>query len=188
MKVTIKQILESQQKTSKAGKPYTVTTFQGDDDKLYKDVFGKFEVGQIVEGEWKETDYGTKFEVARGASTNRFTESPEKQASIERQHALSQAVTYVLGKGEEVTGKHVIQVATFFHAFTSGKSNVTTTPEELLSIMNGTKTVEDTKVAPSKEIEGKVEAKTMEVKQGDLDEEEIDLSDVDFGVGEDEQN
>lgn len=188
MKVTIKQILESQQKTSKAGKPYTVTTFQGDDDKLYKDVFGKFEVGQIVEGEWKETDYGTKFEVARSASTNRFTESPEKQASIERQHALTQALTYVLGKGEEVTGKHVIQVATFFHAFTSGKSNVTTTPEELLSIMNGTKTVEEPKTAPGVVFDGKSTIKTKK----DIDEEThpddgdpIDLSDVE---GFDEQN
>lgn len=68
MKVKIDKVLESVDKTSKSNKPYTLTTFTDTDGKLYKDVYGKFEAGQEVEGEWKTDDYGTKFEVAKSNS------------------------------------------------------------------------------------------------------------------------
>ncbi|MBA2706124.1 MAG: hypothetical protein H0U60_20000 [Blastocatellia bacterium] len=137
MQVIVKQILETQQKTSKAGKAYTVTTFQGEDDKLYKDMFGKFEVGQSLEGEWKDTEYGLKFEVVKPAfsGSGGRQDNPETQAAIIRQNSLTNAVNYVLGKAAYMTqeeaikfisGKEVIEVATYFAKYSKGEITVVT--------------------------------------------------------------
>jgi hypothetical protein len=93
MKVIVSEVLYDEQKTSKNNKQYTVTTFKDAEGTLYKEVYGKFTVGQEVEGEWKDTQYGRKFEVARsGGFTGGRTSSPEERASIERQSALKAAV------------------------------------------------------------------------------------------------
>src|ERR1035437_8455397 len=99
MKVVIKEVLEVADKTSKAGKSYKLTTFKGEDDKLYRDVYGELKVGQELEGEWKTDQYGTKFEVARSGGGGFGGKSdPERQGSIERQNSLSNAVAFCLGK------------------------------------------------------------------------------------------
>jgi len=120
MLVKVKQLLESAQRTSKAGKQYTLTTFMGEDEKLYKDVYGTFTVGQEVNGEWKTDDYGTKFEVAR-ATGGGFGKSPEQQASIVRQHSQEMALRYATLKGKtDITFKELQIVIDWFEADTKG--------------------------------------------------------------------
>lgn len=120
MQVKIKQILETTPRTSKAGKQYTLTTFMGEDEKLYKDVYGTFTVGQEVEGEWKTDDFGTKFEVAKKGFGG-FGKSPEQQASIVRQHSQEMALRYSQLKGKtDITFKDLQIVIDWFEADTKG--------------------------------------------------------------------
>lgn len=92
MKVTVKQILTVEEKTSKAGKTYKLTSFLGEDGQFYKDVYGALEVGKEYEGEMKDG----KFEIARsfGGFGGR-SQDPATRASIERQSALKAAVEAV---------------------------------------------------------------------------------------------
>lgn len=104
MKVKVKTIPEGGvvEKISKTtNRPYHLTTFIGEDDTLYQEVYGKYEVGQEIEGEWKDTKWGKKFEIARpegsgGANRGGYRgKTPEEMESIERQSSLSVAATVV---------------------------------------------------------------------------------------------
>jgi hypothetical protein len=141
MKVKIIEVLETINKTSKAGKSYSVTTFKGDDGKLYKDIFGKLETGAEVEGEWKQTEWGEKFEITRqqGGGNGRYND-PETGKQIIRQNALTNAVAFCTAKAQMqeakegikyLSGKQVIQVATYFAAYSQGKATVVMTPAEI---------------------------------------------------------
>jgi hypothetical protein len=149
MTVKIKQVVECISKTSKAGKPYTLTSFMSEDGKFYKEVYGKFEVGQEIEGEWKKDDYGNdRFEVARqgGQYSKARFEDPAKQGSIERQNALSNAITYCTAKAQllagktkvsidaQLSGKHIIEVAALFSAYNAGKITPDMTPDVIAKI------------------------------------------------------
>lgn len=147
MQVKVKQVLESSSKVSKANKPYTVTTFLGEDDVLYKDVFGKFEVGQQVEGEWEDGEYGKKFKVARPAAGGRsFGKSPEERASIEWQSARRDALDYIVAKAnlllqlgkpkeaeKELSGAHWLEVTIYAKKFSEGNLPVPDTKKPVQS-------------------------------------------------------
>lgn len=88
-------------------------------------VFGHIENGQ----------YGKKFKKVSqgGGGGGGFRgESPEKQANISRQNALTNAVSYCIAKANMMTkekavayltGKQIVEVAKYFTDFTSGKLN-----------------------------------------------------------------
>ena len=139
MKVVIKEVLEVADKMSKANKPYKLTTFKGEDDKLYRDVYGELKVGAELEGEWVTDNYGTKFKLATsggGGSRN----DPERQGSIERQNSLSNAVAYCTAKAnlmeqkealKYLSGKKIVQVATYFKRYNEGKVTCVMNPAEI---------------------------------------------------------
>jgi hypothetical protein len=141
MKVKIEKVLEVEQKTSKAGKSYPLSTFTDSEGKLYKEVYGEFKDGQEIEGEWKTDQYGTKFEVARtagGGSRN----DPAVQRNIIRQNSLTNAVAYCTAKAgymeqkdalKYLSCKEIIQVATYFAKYSEGLITVVTenAPKEL---------------------------------------------------------
>lgn len=135
MNITVKQVIDSEEKTSKAGKPYTVTTFLGDDGEVYKNVFGKFEAGQVVTGDWVDSDYGRQFKVSMPPKAGFKKDDPQTQKQIIRQNSLTNAVNYVLGKAAHmekkealdfISGKEVIQVATYFAKYSEGTETVVT--------------------------------------------------------------
>lgn len=177
MIVKVKDVLGSEQKVSKANKPYTVTTFLGDDGEVYKNIFGKFEVGQEVSGEWvDDPTYGRQFKVSQAPKSGGFTkkDDPTTQKQIIRQNSLTNAVNYVLGKAqfmskEEalkfISGKEVIQVATYFAKYSEGEVTVVTEKEE-------------PKEAPKQAVDW--EARVAEATSNRDEVEEIDLSDVPF--------
>ena len=106
-----------------------------------------------------------------------YEEPGDRQSSIERQNALTNAVTYCTEKAsfltginepekaeQELTGKHIVQVATYFHKFTSGKIVASMSPDEIAEQFGYVRTVEDIVSEP---------LPTM------ID-EEIDISDLPF--------
>jgi hypothetical protein len=98
MKVTVSKILQSEEKTSKQGRKYTVTTFMDTAGEFYANVYGKFTEGQEVDGEWTtDTNGNKKFEVAKpaGGFGGSRAADPATRASIERQSALKAAVDLV---------------------------------------------------------------------------------------------
>lgn len=144
MRVKIKEVLEVADKTSKASKPYKLTTFKGEDDKLYRDVYGELQIGQELEGEWKTDQYGTKFEVARSGGGGGSRNDPQRQSSIEWQSARRDAVDYCIAKSrllfdlkktkeaeEELSGKHIFQVALYFKGIETGATQLKNKKEEL---------------------------------------------------------
>lgn len=138
MNVKVAHIVSSEQKTSKAGKPYTITTFVGEDGVTYPNIFGRFEVGQDVQGDWKDTEYGRKFEVVKQVPSFSKKDDPQTQKQIIRQNSLTNAVNFVLGKAQfmdkekalnYITGKEIIQVATYFAKYSEGAITVVTENE-----------------------------------------------------------
>ena len=70
MKVKVAKVLEKQNKVSKTtNRTYLLTTFNDEDGKYYKEVYGDLNEGQEVDGEWKKDSYGNdKFEITRQSS------------------------------------------------------------------------------------------------------------------------
>lgn len=141
MKVKIKQVLEVSDRMSKANKPYKLTTFMGEDGKLYKDVYGDLKEGSEIEGEWKTDNFGTKFEIAKSGFGGKS--DPERQTSIERQNSLSNAVSYCVAKAnlmdkkdalKYLSGKEIIQVATYFKRYNEGKVTCVMEPLEIAEV------------------------------------------------------
>lgn len=131
------------------------TDEQGAIHKFYKSVKPPkvLKVGDTLSGklEQKEGDGYTYYKFTADPVAYKAggggQESPEKQASIERQHSLTAAITYCTTKAnilaqmgkleealEEMQGKHVIQVATYLAGYSSGKFNITMTPEEIAKV------------------------------------------------------
>ncbi|HZO90888.1 MAG TPA: hypothetical protein VFB38_21355 [Chthonomonadaceae bacterium] len=83
--------------------------------------------------------------VAQGGGSGKgASESPERQASIERQNSLSNAIAYCKAKADlllaakrpeealqALTGTHVLQVALYFQHYNSGKLTLRMGPEEI---------------------------------------------------------
>jgi len=98
--------------------------------------------GSKIEGAIEQSTWGPKFkkvQKAFGGGGGR-QQDPEVQNYIIRQNALTNAVAYVLGKAaymkqpealEFISGKEIIQVATYFSAYSRGKVTVTMTPDEI---------------------------------------------------------
>ncbi len=141
MKITITEILFTEEKTSNAGKQYTLTTFKDQTGAIYKDVYGKFTQGQEVTGEWKDDPkFGRKFEVQRapyagGGGGGGRQPDPETRGSIERQTALKAAVEATaqmtqLSKTPELTDSqyidYIIANAKKFTAFLQNQTPGTT--------------------------------------------------------------
>lgn len=103
--------------------------------------------GTEIEGELTNTQYGLKFKKAQkvftgGAYTGpkKSPETPEKQGSIERQNALTNAVNFCVSKAnlleqpeavKYLTGKQIIEVATYFKMYNEGKVSIVMTPTEV---------------------------------------------------------
>lgn len=101
--------------------------------------------GTEIEGELTNSQYGLKFKKAQkftggGYSVGAKTEAPEKQGSIERQNALTNAVHFCVSKAnlleqpeavKYLSGKQIIEVATYFKKYNEGKISIVMTPEEV---------------------------------------------------------
>jgi hypothetical protein len=72
MKVIAQEIINLEDKMSKAGRPYKTTDFKGNDGKLYKDIYGEIKQGQEVEGEWKDEGYGMRFKITQPERSGGF--------------------------------------------------------------------------------------------------------------------
>jgi hypothetical protein len=138
MKVTVAEIAFTEEKTSKAGKQYTLTTFKDETGKLYKDVYGKLNQGDVVEGEWKKDTYGNdKFEINRpaGGFGGGRAADPATRASIERQSALKAAVeavhnyTTVYGLEEKLTlNAYANRIVNLTRVFAEASAGATPAP------------------------------------------------------------
>jgi len=152
MKYTIKLAAPTGSFTTKAGKTMNkyMCTFVDETGKEEMAEFSVFEGQPVpsgeVEGDIEMTNYGPRFNKARGGGGGNWGkgESPEKQASIERQNALTNAIQYCTTKAnillankeyakamEEMQGQHILQVATYFGQFNNGKVIVSMTAEEV---------------------------------------------------------
>lgn len=96
--------------------------------------------GDKLFGHFEDSQWGKKFKKGRPmlAGGGR-TENPERQASIERQNALTNAVNYCVAKAgmmdkkdglKWLTGKEVIQVATYFARYSKGLVTVVNMNDE----------------------------------------------------------
>lgn len=92
--------------------------------------------GEAIRGTIEETKYGNKFKREQGIVGGSFGgrgRSQEERDEIMRQHALSQAIIYITEKAKYlsqkdalkfITGKEVLQVASYFHRYTRGAETV----------------------------------------------------------------
>lgn len=113
--------------------------------------FGKKEcpvtVGQTYEGEVTSNNYGKSFRMKKAGGGGKNNESPEKQASIERQNSLTNSINYCTAKAqvliamgkleaaeEELSGKHILQVATYFAGYNNGKLTIVMKPNEIAKV------------------------------------------------------
>ncbi len=101
-------------------------------------------VGATLEGEIKTDKWGRKFKKAQqGYSGSNGKSDPQTQAQIIRQNSLTNAVAFVLGKAQHmdkkeaidyISGKKVVQVATFFARYSKGEETVVTVNEDKQSV------------------------------------------------------
>lgn len=117
-------------------KIYEVIDDQGNTFKTWNEQIGTATKGSELEVKTytkpgKDGETESWADLPRGLG--RSGKSPEERASIERQNALTNAVNYCTSKSqflekkqalEELTGKHVIEVAHYFQKFTSGSMTV----------------------------------------------------------------
>lgn len=151
MEIKVAEVLETITKTSKAGKPYPLSTFKGEDGKLYKDMYGKFTVGQVLNGEWKDTEYGAKFVIDKPAGgSSGFTprgSNPDERKSIERQVCLKAAVEIATAKinigDKQMSPAKVLGIADQFVAWLTDHKVVPNTVEEILAVSDPEAPTED---------------------------------------------
>lgn len=94
--------------------------------------------GDVITGTIEEGPYGRKFkkESQSGGFGGNGKPDPATQKAIIRQNALTNAVNYCIAKTQsdktyELSGKHIVEVATFFSKYSLGEITVTMTPEEI---------------------------------------------------------
>jgi hypothetical protein len=95
-------------------------------------------VGSMIEGEITTTQYGNKFRKARAFSgpTGNGHNDPNTRKEIIRQNSLTNAVNYCIAKAKltkdikYLTGKEVVQVATYFAKYSLGDITVVTEAEK----------------------------------------------------------
>lgn len=96
--------------------------------------------GDTLDGTIEDTQYGPKFRKTKQAGGfGGQAYNPEREASIIRQNSLTNAVAYCLGKANLMTkeaglkwlsGKEVLQVATYFARYSKGAVTVVTEAEK----------------------------------------------------------
>jgi len=126
----VKKILGTKNIPKKDGTgTFPVHNVLSEDDQVF-DYVGVLNEGQTIEGYIEETKYGKKFKAAGTANNpGGRREDPNRQASIERQNALNNAIAYATAKAglmdktkatAYLTGKQVIETAFYFLKFTQG--------------------------------------------------------------------
>jgi len=88
-------------------------------------------VGDTIEGEIITDKYGRKFKKAQRFSGGNGKSDPATQRAIIRQNALTNAVNYCIAKAtlkkdpdKYLTGKEVLQVATYFARYSNGVETI----------------------------------------------------------------
>jgi len=130
--------------------------------------------GDILEGEIESTQHGKRFKKAR-VGGGRFND-PQTRMEIIRQNALTNAVNFCVAKAtlkkdpEYLSGKQVVQVATYFAKYSGGKVTVMMSPEEIAKEFGYKQEPE-----PEPEAESEPEEEPEETKQ-----EEFNLDEIPF--------
>lgn len=118
------------QKQTKSGK--TIYQYIGtvDGDLQTFDSFAQYAEGSEVDGTVEETQWGKTLRTGNpGGGGGRSSKSPEENAAIMRQNALTNAVAYCTAKAgmqdvnkamKYFTADHVLQVAAHFYKFNQG--------------------------------------------------------------------
>jgi hypothetical protein len=115
MKIKIKKILQTKELQKKDGSgTFPISQILTEDDEV-GDVFGKPEVGDELEGDWKDTKYGKQFEKASSGKKGGFSgRSEEERTEIIRQNALGHAIkTFEISK-TPLEKEKVVALAEFY--------------------------------------------------------------------------
>jgi len=148
MKYTIKQIMKTGEFDGKYGKNFKYGMILTDDkgtevegvELSQKPETPVPAVGSTIDGNIEDTQYGKRFkkDFARGGEGS-YKNNPETRNEIIRQNALTNAVNFCTSKAalmdkkeaeKYLTGKHVIQVATYFARYSKGEVTVVSENEE----------------------------------------------------------
>jgi len=142
MTYTIKNSMKTGEYEGKYGKLYKYTVqLEGESDAVelsQKPTTPEPKTGDILEGIIEETQYGKKFKKIETSSGNSKSD-PATQKAIIRQNALTNAVNYVIAKAQlmkpeegmkYMSGKEVVQVATYFAKYSMGEVTVVTESEK----------------------------------------------------------
>lgn len=133
--------------------------------------------GDELEGTIESTQYGKRFKRTQtGGNQGGYRDNPERQSSIEWQSARRDAVDYCIAKSrllfdlkktkeaeEELSGKHIFEVALYFKGIETGATQLKNKQDKL-------------KDEPKEE-----PAEIQEYPQDDIQPDEVDIEDVPFG-------
>jgi hypothetical protein len=136
--------------------------------------------GSIVEREYNGSKYKAFEAEQKAFGGSGRVENPERQNSIERQNSLTNAVNYCIAKAnfllglnkveeaeEEISGKHIITVATYFHKYTKGDITVVTESQK-------------EEVATAEQLPLTEEVEEVVTANDDNDDDDIDPKDIPF--------
>lgn len=135
-------------------------------------------VGDILEGTIEQTKYGPKFKKAQKDGFN-GRQDPETRKEIIRQNSLTNAVTYMVAKAnlmdkkealKFLSGKSVLQTATYFAGYSNGKNTVVMTPEEIAKEFG----YEEAKAITANEDEGDPDFQNDDPTDKEIEDKEID--------------
>lgn len=138
MQYTIENSMKSGEFSGKFGKMYKYSVkLSGVDTAVeinQKPDSPEPKVGDIIEGTIEDTQWGKKFKKTSVGFTGSKND-PNTRKEIIRQNSLTNAVNYVIAKAQLMdkkdglkfmTGKEVIQVATYFAKYSQGEISVVT--------------------------------------------------------------
>lgn len=142
MTYTIKNSMKTGEYEGKYGKLYKYTIqLEGESDAVelsQKPDSPEPKTGDVLEGTIEDTQYGKKFKKALAPFGGSQKSDPATQKAIIRQNALTNAVNYVTAKAQlmkpeegmkYMSGKGVVQVATYFAKYSMGEITVVTENE-----------------------------------------------------------
>jgi len=137
MTYKVKKVLSTKQIPKKDGSGTFSKNQVLTEDDLVFDVIGEVKEGESLEGEViDDPKWGKQFKRA-GFVGGKFgsKNDPEINRMIIRQNALTNAVNYAIAKyaktPDKMSGKEIIQCATYFAKYSEGKVTVVMTPEEI---------------------------------------------------------
>jgi hypothetical protein len=174
MEIKIKEVLEVLDKMSKENRPYKLTTFKGEDGKLYKEVYGEFKEGETVNGEWGKDKFGNdKFEVKRPTSGRGFGgRSEEERLEIIRQSCVERALLHFYYQGKtDFTKENVVLLSEYYVKYVKEGLSDTTKSKTPVTPPQSQTTVSAREEAPTPSDEDFD-------KEFPKHEEEIDIEDI----------